>query len=383
VTLNDALVVTSGDEASPLAPVVEDMSTYLICGRVLSRPPADPRTGRSVAQGIEDAKLAEQLGFRRAFISERIDLKDAGAFLGGVAAVTSRLEVGTGALAVPSRDPRVTASLGATIHAGYGPRFVLGLGRTEPQFMSYGQVTFDHLTDYANILRRLWRGEVVDYDGPAGRFDKIQLRDTYDGPAPQIWSCILGGPMAARAAARAFDGVILTPYLLPEAVAKTVGYIREECERIGRDPSEVRVCHPIVTAPNLDDYETRMLAHARAVTYFQMPSFARALSKQNGWDGEGLLAKFGEHEQLRGVSSADQSFHRKDLLGPASLIPDSWMEETCGLGSVESCVATLQQFRDAGADELALYGSLPQQNADLIGAWRTRNKTCVTAPAPA
>jgi len=346
------------------------MSTYLICGRMLSRPPQDPRTGRSVAQGIDDARVAERLGFRRAFLSERLDIKDAGAFLGGAAAVTTRLEVGTGALAVPSRDPRVTASLGATMHAAYGPRFILGLGRTEPQFMSYGQVTYQHYADYADIVRRLWRGETVDYDGPAGRYDQIALRDTYEGPPPQIWSCMLGGPVAARTAARHFDGVILTPFLLPEAVARTVGYIREECERIGRDPAEVRVCHPIVTAPNLDDYETRLLAHARAVTYFQMPSFARALSTFNGWDGEGLLAKFAEHEQLRGVASADQAFHRKDLLGPASLIPDSWMEQTSGIGSVEDCIKTLQQFKDAGADELALYGSTPQQNAQLIGRWR-------------
>ncbi len=360
-------------DVAELAPVIEDLSTYLICGRMLSTPPADPRTGRSVGQGLEDARQAERLGLRRAFLSERLDIKDAGAFLGGVAAVTSRLEVGTGALAVPSRDPRVTASLGATMHAAYGPRFVLGLGRTEPQFMSYGQVTFAHLTDYADILRRLWRGETVTYDGPAGRFDGIALRDTYDGPPPQIWSCILGGPVASRVAARAFDGVILTPFLLPEAVERTVGWIREECERIGRDPAEVRVCHPIVTAPELDDYETRLLAHARAVTYFQMPSFAKALSALNGWDGEGLLAKFAEHEQLRGVASADQAFHRKDLLGPAALIPDSWMEQTCGLGSVSACVKTLQDFRDAGADELALYGSTPDQNAALIAAWRDRN----------
>jgi probable F420-dependent oxidoreductase len=353
-----------------LAPVVEDMSTYLICGRVVSSPPDDPRTGRSVAQGLDDARQAEKLGFRRAFVSERLDMKNAGVFLGGAAALTSRLELGTGALAVPSRDPRVTASLGATMHAAYGPRFILGLGRTEPQFMSYGQVSFDHLADYASIIRRLWRGEVVDYDGPAGHFEKIALRDSYHGPPPQIWTCILGGPVAARVAARAFDGVILTPYLTPEAVERTVGYIRAECERIERDPAEVRVCHPIVTAPDLDDYETRLLAHARAVTYFQMPSFARALSTFNGWDGRTLLAGLNDHAQLRGLHSADQAFHRKDLLGPAALIPDAWMEQTCALGSIDSCVTTLRQFKQAGADELALYGSTPQQNAALIGAWR-------------
>jgi hypothetical protein len=35
-------------------------------------------------------------------------------------------------------------------------------------------------------------------------------------------------------------------------------------------------------------------------------------------------------------------------------------------------VRTLQDFRDAGADEVTTYGSTPAQNAELIAAWRTR-----------
>jgi 5,10-methylenetetrahydromethanopterin reductase len=48
------------------------------------------------------------------------------------------------------------------------------------------------------------------------------------------------------------------------------------------------------------------------------------------------------------------------------------MQQTSALGSVQHCVAKLQQFRDAGADEIATYGSTPGQNAELIGAWRNR-----------
>lgn len=356
-----------------LAPVVDDVSTYLICGRMLSAPPDDPRMGRSVAQGIDDARIAERLGFRRAFLSERLDIKEAGAFLGGAAAVTSRLEVGTGAVAVPARDPQVVAALGATMHAAYGPRFILGLGRTVPQFNGMQTVSYDHLADFADILRRLWRGEAVHYDGPAGRYEGIQLRDPFVGPAPQVWSCMLGGPVASRVAARSFDGVMLTPFLLPEAVERVAGWIAEECERIGRDPREVRICHPIVTAPDLDDFETRLLCHARAVTYFQMPQFCTALQKFNGWGDDTFLERLQNHRQLAGVGSADMSFHRKDLLGPAELIPDEWMEATCGTGSVDSCLATLSDFRSAGADELALYGSYPEQNAKLIERWRERS----------
>jgi probable F420-dependent oxidoreductase len=353
-----------------LAPVVEDMSTYLISGRVNSSAPDDPRLGRSVRQGIDDGVIAEKLGFRRVFLSERHDIKEAGVFLGGVAARTSRLEIGTGAVSVPSRDPRMMAAMGATMHAAYGARFILGLGRSTSGFMGQKTVTYQALTDFVDIIRRLWRGETIEYDGPAGSYHGLHMQDIYDGPSPQIWGVLLGGPKASRVAANIYDGVILNPFLTPEAVHNSVQWIREECVRIDRDPTSIRICHPIVTACDLDDLETRLLCHARAVTYFQYDQ-GEVWMRLNGWD-ESFCDRLREHAQLKAVASADQHFHRRDLLGPASLIPDSWMEQTCGIGSPDQCVKTLRQFRDAGADEIALYGSAPPQNAGLIAAWRNR-----------
>jgi alkanesulfonate monooxygenase SsuD/methylene tetrahydromethanopterin reductase-like flavin-dependent oxidoreductase (luciferase family) len=84
-----------------------------------------------------------------------------------------------------------------------------------------------------------------------------------------------------------------------------------------------------------------------------------------------------EHSQLSAVESelADLSFHRRELEEPARLIPDEWMREACAIGSVEDCVRKLQEFRDAGADEICTYGSTPAQNAGLIEAWRARART--------
>jgi 5,10-methylenetetrahydromethanopterin reductase len=69
---------------SDLAPVVEDLSTFLLSGRAVASPPTDPRLGPTVREGMRDGVEAEQLGFRRAFLSERYDLKEAGALLGGI-----------------------------------------------------------------------------------------------------------------------------------------------------------------------------------------------------------------------------------------------------------------------------------------------------------
>jgi hypothetical protein len=55
------------------------------------------------------------------------------------------------------------------------------------------------------------------------------------------------------------------------------------------------------------------------------------------------------------------------------------MRECCAIGSVSACAQTLQSFRDAGADEIVLYASTPEENAGLIAAWRQRTQAPVEA----
>jgi probable F420-dependent oxidoreductase len=354
-----------------LAPVVEDLSIYLICGRVTTR--HEPGFTH-VASGLSDAVDAERLGFRRTWLSERYDLKDAGAFLAGVAARTTRLGVGTGALAAPSRHPIVTASFGATMQALYGARFIVGLGRGVP-LPDMPEYKIADLVSYARTLRALWAGESVEWQPPAGR-DAVELR-TIDAlgevPPPQVWYCTYGLPKAARACAdEAFDGVMLYPFLTADAVRAAVERIRGACVDAGRDPSSLHICHPIVVACELDDFRTRAYAHARAVTYLEWPGHGEALTGSNGWD-QAVLERLRSHRQLVGTN-ADQGFHRAELMEPAMLVPDEWMEESCAIGSVEHCVKRLQEYRDAGVDEIAIYASTPAENERLIAAWRERER---------
>jgi alkanesulfonate monooxygenase SsuD/methylene tetrahydromethanopterin reductase-like flavin-dependent oxidoreductase (luciferase family) len=158
----------------------------------------------------------------------------------------------------------------------------------------------------------------------------------------------------------------------PTATRVIVDRLHQECRDIGRDPATLRVCQSVITAPDLDDTETRTLAHARAVTYLDAPGYGEMLVQLNGWDPSPLQA-LRLHDQFKGLDSvSDLKFHRSDLLGPASLVPDDWMSESCAIGSVDECVASLQRFRDAGADEIVTYGSTPGQNAGLAAAWRAR-----------
>jgi probable F420-dependent oxidoreductase len=357
---------------------IDDLSAYIVAGRLKAHPSLESETAaRTPAQGIEDAVDAERIGFRRVFLSERWNLKEAAVLLGAAAARTSHVDLATGVLTPSARHPLHAAAFGSTMQAAFGPRFILGLGRGDDAvYKGTGLRGFpqEAIVDYVDIIRRLWRGETVSYDGPAGRYERLALGDHHDGPDPEIWFGTFGLPRSAKTAARAFDGVLLVPNMTPEATERSVLRIRAACERIGRDPASIRIAQCVITAPDLDERETRELAHGRAVTYLQAPGYREALIKVNGWD-PGVVQRLADHELFRSSDViADNRFHRVELLGPAELIPDQWMYDSCALGSVPDCVASLRRFREAGADEIVTYGSTPRQNADLARVWATERK---------
>jgi alkanesulfonate monooxygenase SsuD/methylene tetrahydromethanopterin reductase-like flavin-dependent oxidoreductase (luciferase family) len=182
----------------------------------------------------------------------------------------------------------------------------------------------------------------------------------------------MGGPKAARVAAAVSDGVLLAPYLTPKAVHTAVTTIREERDRLGLDPS-IRICACVVTAPEFTEAKTRAVCHARLVTYLQPPQFGNVYARLNGWD-VAVIDELRNHPQFHRLErgTADQEFHRSQLLGPAELVPDAWVAEASAVGSIADCVATLSAYRDAGADEIALYGSTPSDNARLVDVWKAR-----------
>ncbi|AFC53192.1 LLM class F420-dependent oxidoreductase [Mycobacterium paraintracellulare] len=358
---------------------VNDLSAYLIAGRVVSQLPENPvneTAARTVTQGIDDGVDAERLGFANVYFSERWNLKEAGVVLGAIGARTTRVGLGTGLVSPARRHLLHMAAFGATMHAAAGPRFLLGLGRGDHAYLRHeGLKTagFEGVVDYVKLLRRLWAGEVVTYDGPAGTYRDIKLGDVYHGPAPKVLYGTFGLPKAAKAVAEAFDGVILPPTMTPAATAASVARLRRACQAAGRDPASLRVVQCVITAPDLADDETRALAHARAVTYLQAPEYGNALAKVNGWSlgpVERLRAALEVARKSSGDELVDTAFHRVQLMEAAALIPDEWMTESCALGSVAQCAEKLRQFKHAGADEITTYGSTPGQNAGLIAAWR-------------
>lgn len=385
------MVVTSAaredvEGQSPAA--VEDMSIYIGGGR------SDPKN--TIAQAVG----AERLGFRRVWIGERYNIKEGGVLMGGIAALTTRLGVGIAAMTLPARLPLVAAAMGATVQAAFGPRCVLGLGRGTLENnvpYSLGTVSsYDALIDYATILRRLLRGETVTYDGPAGSYHNLVLTDLPEPPPPEIWFAHYGGPVASRVAANpAFDGAAMSVLLTPDAMRRSIEITRQECERIGRDSSTLRILAAVGTAPDVDESlaTNPMLSNpaygdgpitidslkALIALTIQQPTTGIPFARRNGWDEE-TYRKIEHHRIFRNMNgttgelAADHQIrNRMEMMEAAQLVPDSWVHASCAVGSASDCVSKLEEFRESGADEIGIYVSTPLQNAGVIEAWRNRH----------
>ncbi|MFJ8816341.1 TIGR03857 family LLM class F420-dependent oxidoreductase [Amycolatopsis thermoflava] len=335
------------------------LGAYVLPGRV-----ADPRPA------LTQAAAAEELGLGTVWLSERWGTKDFAVLAGALGQVTSRAKVAAGITHFQVRHPAVLASMAMTAQGLTGGRLVLGFGRSVAamwQAVGLPPATNRILADSADILRRLCRGDKVSYDGPVGRFPAMRLSDLPDAPPPPLVLAAIG-PKTLALAGTHFDGVLLHPFLTPEAVARSVATVRAAAERAGRDPGSVRVYATVITASGLPPEEEAAVVGGRAVTYFQIPGFGEQLAGANGWD-TGPLRTLREHPQLAGIKgSADFLRTRDQLTEAAQALPAGWLGSSSAVGSPEHCVRRFGEYLAAGADELVLHGSTPDQLPTIIGA---------------
>ncbi len=156
------------------------------------------------------ARAIETAGFESAWAFDSIGrgflLADPLTALAVAATVTRRIELGTGVLQVPLRNPVELAQRVLTTHLVSGKRLRLGVGAgsTAADFAALGldfTARFRRLNESLSIMRRLWAGESVD--------------GASLGP---VWPAALGGPPVLigswagsrwiERAAREFDGWI-------------------------------------------------------------------------------------------------------------------------------------------------------------------------------
>jgi coenzyme F420-dependent glucose-6-phosphate dehydrogenase len=167
-------------------------------------------------------------------------------WLGAAAVATERVALGTSVLTPTLRyHPAVVAQAFATLACLAPGRVFLGIGTGEA--MNETPVTGGafptvkerrmRLAESVKLMRALWTGERVDFQGEYYRTDKATVYDRPDEPVPIYIAA--SGPLAAKLAGRAGDGLIVTSGKKPELYRELSQAVAEGAEKAGRDPSRL------------------------------------------------------------------------------------------------------------------------------------------------
>ncbi|ARX87497.1 TIGR03842 family LLM class F420-dependent oxidoreductase [Streptomyces alboflavus] len=262
---------------------------------------------------------------------------------------TEHLTVGPMVTNPGTRTWEVTASTFATLNDMYGNRTVCGIGRGDSAMRVAGRKpnTLARLGECIDVVRDLAEGREAEVGGQTLRLPWVR-----DGRLP-VWMAAYG-PRALALAGQKADGFILQladPFLT-EWMVKAV---RAAAVEAGRDPAAVKIC---VAAPAYltDDDSPESLAHAR--------DECRWFGGMVGNHVADLVAKYGEHsglvpealtDYIKAREGYDYAHHGRAGNPDTAFVPDEIVDRFCVIGTADRHRRKLEQLRDLGVDQFAVY----------------------------
>ena len=343
----------------PAQPAHPELGFYTLAGA--------PKSPRDMFQELRDA---EDMGLGTAFISERFNIKEAGALTGAAIGATSNINIVTAATNHTTRHPIVSASWASTLHIMSEGRFSLGLGRgIDAMFNAYGMplATTDSMEQFAVLMRRLWKGEtVLNYADLTGTYPVLRLDPAFDLDIPL--SITAFGPQTLQMAGRAYDNVILHTFFTDETTQSAVQMVKKSAEQAGRDPSTVKVWSCLATIGDHIDPALRLKKTVgRLATYLQ--AYGDLMVRTNNWDPE-VLKRFRADEFVKTFPGAlDAKGTTEDLERVAPLIPEEWLAPSA-TGTPEQCVAAIRNQFALGCDGVIMHGATPTELAPIVAAYK-------------
>lgn len=343
---------------------LDELGCYLLAGQ--------PDSARDIVDEVRDA---EKLGLGSAFISERYNKKEAAVLCGAAGASSERIRLITAATNHNTRHPMVTAGFALTMDSLTGGRFTLGLGRgIAPMQDAFGidRITTAQMEDFATLMRRLFRGEVIlGHSGPAGSYPVLHLDSSLDRHLPL---CLVAfGDNTLDLAGRIFDDVVLHTYFTDETTAHCVDVVKRAAEGAGRDPADVRVWSCFATiGDHLPEGVRLKKSVGRLGTYLQ--GYGDLLVRTNGWDPE-VLQRFLTDPVISSVGGAlDAVGTPEQLARAAALIPAEWLAASA-TGSPSQCVEAVRNQLMLGCDGVILHGCTPSELQPVIESYRATDST--------
>ena len=290
----------------------------------------------------ELARLAEQHGFDCAWGGEANN-KDPTVMLSAIAAVTSRLKIGSAIYHILGRTPATLALQAVGLDELSSGRFLLGIGSSNPTIARWHGQTFDHplgrVEEYVEIVRRAMLGEKLNF---AGKFFTAQNFKMAFRPSERRIPIYLAafGPKMTRLAGRITDGVLIN-MANPTETRRIVEEVRRGAEEVGKDPSAMEIICKI-RCSIAQNYAVAREALSHALTYYALADYYRILLTRMG---------FGEEVEAMRVAWKSGGFHAARRLVTDRLFAGLPL---IAATSAEEVVEQIKPYCEAGATRIIL-----------------------------
>jgi F420-dependent oxidoreductase-like protein len=212
-----------------------------------------------------DHYLSEQVGSGR-------DSLEAWGTICALAAITSRIRLGTLVSPASFRHPSVLAKLVVTADHVSGGRVELGMGAGwfAEEHVAYGfdfgahDARMDVLEEQLEIIKRSWQGGAFSFEGEHYRIVDLDARPKPFQRSPRLIVGGHGGRRGIALAARWADEYN-SPEPTDEQIRKRRTALTAECALTGRDPTTVRfsIVTSILTGTDAAELEHRAVRLAR------------------------------------------------------------------------------------------------------------------------
>ncbi len=197
---------------------------------------------KAVDKIVKWVKAAEDGGFDNVWVTDHYNNRNIYMLLTAVALSTNRITIGTGVTNPFHINPAWTASAVATLDELSGNRTILGIGPGDVTTLRTlgiaSEKPLSAMKECVDIIRRLWRGETVQFEGKVFSMKGARLNYRPKRLPPVYMGA--QGPKLLELAGTIADGVLINA-AHPRDFKFAVEQIRKGASATGRDVSKIDV----------------------------------------------------------------------------------------------------------------------------------------------
>ena len=306
----------------------------------------------SIEETIQHVQRLEKMGLDSVWFADHLLVLnrrgrclDPWPLIAALAPPTSKIMFGSMVTDPFRRHPAVLAQTLATIDWITGGRLNLGIGAGEAMNVVPFNIPWDHrarrLLETVKVLRLLWKGEAVDFDGESCKLDSafIQALPLRKEGIPIYIAA--NSPFTRKLAGKLGDGWI-AEMMSPELYRKDVKEVSLAADQAGRSIEDIDiVCHTFCVVSE-DREQAKAYANEKARMQFtwwpkQLEKYGYKISERCDWNH--ILVNEHSYQESKELSSE---------------VPEKIADQITISGNTDDCISKIEKYVDSGVTHFAL-----------------------------